>query len=197
MLFFCWHRKTNPYGAQMRSKGSLRRHFYRPRAGARRANHHPCPLLKGGELWGQSANTLQSAASFLGKHISHSVRLAVPEKIFALLAYSIFSTAADAPPRCICHRQRSAPHPTHRDPLASKAPTISQTRKLFVKVCANWALSLQIPLVSSGLVKGASLTGKHLPHSDLYHRSLSSFVFLFSPACAPVRTGDLNSAKRR
>ena len=25
MLFFCWHRKTNPYGAQMRSKGSLRR----------------------------------------------------------------------------------------------------------------------------------------------------------------------------
>ena len=22
-----------------------------PRAGARRANHHPCPLLKGGELW--------------------------------------------------------------------------------------------------------------------------------------------------
>ena len=29
----------------MRSKGSLRRHFYRPRAGARRANHHPCLAL--------------------------------------------------------------------------------------------------------------------------------------------------------
>ena len=134
---------------------------------------------------------------FLGKSISHSVRLAVPEKIFALLAYSIFSTAADAPPRCICHRQCSAPHPTHRDQLASKAPTISQTRKLFVKVCANSTLSLQIPLVSSGLVRGASLTGKYLPRSDLYRRSLSSFVFLFSPACAPVRAGDLNSAKRR
>ena len=38
-------------------------------------------------------------------------RLAVPEKIFALLACSIFSTAADAPPRCIRHWRRSAPHP--------------------------------------------------------------------------------------
>ena len=37
-------------------------------------------------------------------------RLAVPEKIFALLACSIFSTAAGAPPRCIRH-WRSAPHP--------------------------------------------------------------------------------------
>ena len=118
---------------------------------------------------------------FLGKSRSHSVRLAVPEKIFALLACSIFSTAADAPPRCICHRQCSAPHPTHRDPLASKSPTISQTRKLFVKVCANWALSLQIPLVSSGLVRGASLTGKYLPHSDLCRRSLSSFAFPIFP----------------
>ena len=89
------------------------------------------------------------------------------------------------------------PAPSRRDPLSPKAPTISQTRKLFVKVCANWALSLQIFLVSSGLVRGTSLTGKYLPHSDLCRRSLSSFVFLFSPACAPVRAGDLNSAKRR
>ena len=37
--------------------------------------------------------------------------LAVPEKIFALLACSIFSTAAGAPPRCIRHWRRSAPHP--------------------------------------------------------------------------------------
>ena len=44
-------------------------------------------------------------------------RLAVPEKIFALLACSIFSTAADAPPRCIRHWRRSAPHPAHRDPF--------------------------------------------------------------------------------
>ena len=57
ILFFCWYRKTNPYCAQMRSKGSLRRHFYRPRAGARRANHHPSPLLKGGELCRQWTNT--------------------------------------------------------------------------------------------------------------------------------------------
>ena len=39
------------------------------------------------------------------------IRLAVPEKIFALLACSIFSTAAGAPPRCIRHWRRSAPHP--------------------------------------------------------------------------------------
>ena len=38
-------------------------------------------------------------------------RLAVPENIFALLACSIFSTAAGAPPRCIRHWRRSAPHP--------------------------------------------------------------------------------------
>ena len=38
-------------------------------------------------------------------------RLAVPEKIFALLACSIFSTAAGAPPRCIRHWRCSAPHP--------------------------------------------------------------------------------------
>ena len=39
------------------------------------------------------------------------LRLAVPEKIFALLACSIFSTATGAPPRCIRHWRRSAPHP--------------------------------------------------------------------------------------
>ena len=38
-------------------------------------------------------------------------RLAVLEKIFALLACSIFSTAAGTPPRCIRHWRRSAPHP--------------------------------------------------------------------------------------
>ena len=36
-------------------------------------------------------------------------RLAVPENIFALLACSIFSTAAGAPPRCIRHWRCSAP----------------------------------------------------------------------------------------
>ena len=43
-----------------------------PRAGARRANHLPSPLLKGGELWCGWANTLRSAASFLGKYISRT-----------------------------------------------------------------------------------------------------------------------------
>ena len=38
-------------------------------------------------------------------------RLAVPEKIFALLACSIFSTAAGAPPRCIRHCRRFADFP--------------------------------------------------------------------------------------
>ena len=73
------------------------------------------------------------------------------------------------------------PAPSHRDPLASKAPTISQTRKLFVKFCVNSTLSLQIFLVSSGLVRGTSLTGKYLPHSDLCRRSLSSFAFPIFP----------------
>ena len=49
----------------MRSKGSLRRHFYRPRAGARRASHHPSPLLKGGELWGKRAYTFTFAMQFV------------------------------------------------------------------------------------------------------------------------------------
>ena len=73
------------------------------------------------------------------------------------------------------------PAPSHRDPLASKAPTISQTRKLFIKFCVNSTLSLQIFLVSSGLVRGTSLTGKYLPRSDLCRRSLSSFAFPIFP----------------
>ena len=44
-------------------------------------------------------------------------RLAVPEKIFALLACSIFSTATDAQPRCIRHWRCSAPHPHPPRPL--------------------------------------------------------------------------------
>ena len=42
-----------------------------------------------------------------------------------------------------------------------KSPIISQTRKLFMKVCANWALSLQIFLISSVLVRGLLFTGKN------------------------------------
>ena len=54
-------------------------------------------------------------------------RLAVPEKIFALLACSIFSTAADAPPRCIRHWRCSAPHPhPPRPPLPPKSHNKSQ-----------------------------------------------------------------------
>ena len=49
-------------------------------------------------------------------------RLAVPEKIFALLACSIFSTAAGAPPRCIRHWRRSAPHPLPL-PAAGEGPS--------------------------------------------------------------------------
>ena len=52
-------------------------------------------------------------------------RLAVPENIFALLACSIFSTAADAPPRCIRHWRRSAPHPHPPRPLSLRNRTIN------------------------------------------------------------------------
>ena len=47
-------------------------------------------------------------------------RLAVPEKIFALLACSIFSTATGAPPRCIRHWRRSAPHPLPPSPMRGR-----------------------------------------------------------------------------
>ena len=88
----------------------LRRIFIAPALERRRANHHPCPRLKGGELWGKLSKyfTVCKTASSANRS---PCRLAVPEKIIALLACSIFSTAAGAPPRCIRHWRRSAPHP--------------------------------------------------------------------------------------
>ena len=38
-------------------KKSLRRIFIAAALERRTANHHPCPLLKGGGLWGEQANT--------------------------------------------------------------------------------------------------------------------------------------------
>ena len=55
------------------------------------------------------------------------LRLAVPEKNFALLACSFFSTAAGAPPRCIRHWRRSAPHPLPLPPVAGEGPPIPIT----------------------------------------------------------------------
>ena len=43
-------------------KKSLRRIFIAAALERRTANHHPCPLLKGGELWGRETNTSRSAA---------------------------------------------------------------------------------------------------------------------------------------
>ena len=43
-------------------KKSLRRIFIAAALERRTANHHPCPLLKGGGLWGGKTNTLRSAA---------------------------------------------------------------------------------------------------------------------------------------
>ena len=91
-------------------KKSLRRIFIAAALERRTANHHPCPRLKGRELWGKLSKyfTVCKTASSANRS---PCRLAVPEKIFALLACSIFSTATDAPPRCIRHWRRSAPHP--------------------------------------------------------------------------------------
>ena len=44
-LDFSGKKNLNPYCAQMRSKGSLRRIFIAPALERGRANHHPCPLL--------------------------------------------------------------------------------------------------------------------------------------------------------
>ena len=44
-LDFSGAKNPNPYCAQMRSKGSLRRIFIAPALERGRANHHPCPLL--------------------------------------------------------------------------------------------------------------------------------------------------------
>ena len=56
-------------------------------------------------------------------------RLAVPEKIFALLACSIFSTATDAPPRCIRHWRCSAPHP--HPPRPPHPPNLHNKSQLY------------------------------------------------------------------
>ena len=66
---------------------------------------------------------------------------------------------------CFCLPPVCTPPPTPTPKgrggyLRPKSPTISQTRKLFMKVCANSTLSLQISLVSSVLVRGLLFTGK-------------------------------------
>ena len=67
-------------------------------------------------------------------------------KLFFLFTVSVLLPVRTLPP---------TPSPKGRwgflRPILS---TISQTRKLFMKVCANWALSLQIFLISSILVRG-------------------------------------------
>ena len=49
-------------------KKSLRRIFIAAALERRTANHHPCPLLKGGELRGRKANNLRSAAHLSASH---------------------------------------------------------------------------------------------------------------------------------
>ena len=126
----------------MRSKGSLRRHFFARALEREGRTTTPVPSSEEGNY---SAGRL--------------------------ILFSLFPLSS----------ANLVPAPSHRDPLASKAPTISQTRKLFIKFCVNSTLSLQIFLVSSGLVRGTSLTGKYLPRSDLCRRSLSSFAFPIFP----------------
>ena len=216
MLFFCWHRKTNPYGAQMRSKGSLRRLVGRNL----RFNRADPPLHCGQPsplrcvlLSPQGLTTLQGPqkpARWSAKGEPPPLSCPCRSKV-ALLRFLAriapvapqgivaVSATGGAPIPCPSEEGNYSagrlilfslfplssanlvPAPSHRDPLASKAPTISQTRKLFVKFCVNSTLSLQIFLVSSGLVRGTSLTGKYLPHSDLCRRSLSSFAFPIFP----------------
>ena len=65
----------------------------------------PRPAARRLPTWSRISSAAHSSAN------RSPCRLAVPEKIFALLACSIFSTAAGAPPRCIRHWRRSAPHP--------------------------------------------------------------------------------------
>ena len=65
----------------------------------------PRPAARRLPTWSRISSAAHSSAN------RSPCRLAVPEKIFALLACSIFSTATDAPPRCIRHWRCSAPHP--------------------------------------------------------------------------------------
>ena len=99
--------KHRPYCAQIRSQGSRRRICPLP---------VPLPRSGGGAVWANSClfKFRSRQRDFLRCTpwpIGSPCRLAVPEKIFALLACSIFSTATDAPPRCIRHWRCSAPHP--------------------------------------------------------------------------------------
>jgi len=59
-------------------------------------------------------------------------RLAVPEKILALFACSIFSTAECAAPRFFRHRRRSAMHPK-----ASALPTAQPPRNIYFYLRCN------------------------------------------------------------
>ena len=58
-------------------KKSLRRIFIAAALERRTANHHPCPLLGGGELWGGKTNTLRSAAWFSASPNTPRVLLSV------------------------------------------------------------------------------------------------------------------------
>ena len=70
------------------------------------------PKVTKGTLKENLRFSLRILSSFSG---AHADPLAVPEKIFALFACSIFSTAAPTPASLLCHRQRSQalPLPTN------------------------------------------------------------------------------------
>ena len=81
----------------------------------------PRPAARRLPTWSRISSAAHSSAN------RSPCRLAVPEKIFALLACSIFSTATGAPPRCIRHWRCSAPHPhPPRPPLPPKSRNKSQ-----------------------------------------------------------------------
>ena len=142
----------------MRSKGSLRRHFYRPRAGARRANHHPSLAL----VAPMSHCFAGSLALLLS--LPKELSLLPPPAALQFLAPQRRGTMGRVSKYFeICRflpRQTYLPHPLTATRYP-QSPTISQTRKLFMKLCANSTLSLQISLISSVLVRGLLFTGKY------------------------------------
>ena len=101
----------------------------------------PRPAARRLPTWSRISSAAHSSAN------RSPCRLAVPEKIFALLACSIFSTATDAPPRCIRHWRCSAPHPHPPRPLSLQNRTINPSCTSPVKSTIYANITHQSPIL--------------------------------------------------
>ena len=119
----------------------------------RRSAPHPLPLPRsgGGAVWANNClfkfqSRQRDFLRLTPRQIAVLAALRCPKKIFALLACSIFSTATDAPPRCIRHWRCSAPHPHPPRPPHPQICIINPSCNFLAKsdICAIFAQYLPI-----------------------------------------------------